>query len=57
MPDVRPFKWRLKVRLKRSADVVIGPLAVDLLKLVPGAMAMAVPPVAVTRVVTLTVRS
>ena len=32
MPDQLPLKWKLIVRLKRSIDVVIGPLAVGLLK-------------------------
>jgi Kdo2-lipid IVA lauroyltransferase/acyltransferase len=34
MPDVRPLALRLKTRLKRSADVVVGPLAVTLLRMV-----------------------
>ena len=32
MPDQLPLKWKLIVRLKRSIDVVVGPLAVGLLK-------------------------
>jgi KDO2-lipid IV(A) lauroyltransferase len=34
MPGQLPLKWKLIVRLKRSIDVVVGPLAVGLLKAV-----------------------
>ena len=32
MPDLRPLSVRLKVRFKRAADIIVGPLAVGLLK-------------------------
>ena len=34
MPDLRPLSVRLKVRLKRAADIIVGPLAVGLLKVI-----------------------
>src|SRR2546423_5593267 len=34
MPDLRPLSVRLKVRLNRAADIIVGPLAVGLLRVI-----------------------